>query len=511
MAFLDSDGTDFDSSPGFSGTQATSLALPEVSTGGDAGVAEQYGFRETGGLNLAKAGIPELALASPPPEQSEQEYLQSLPTMQKIGLALQSFSAGVAGRPSPVAALLKEKRLKDKENRDEVMTTINTIGKGSEILRKLPPGIQRDAVAKELGKAVGPKYADVFKLVGSEREDELKSLTAVFTDPDVQNQLIKACSGSADFGVCWRKQAGDESFMKRAYATADAKQYEPVTRKLTAVIDQAKKSGILDEFKTSDGKFEIPFAKMVEFNAKAKIFTDTEMDFIRRNDTVLEPFGVKSQKAMEAGAAERAKQAAKPPKEDFKVGATRRILDNAGTELQQEYRQTGSAPDGEWVTIGRRTKDKLDKPLTYGQERADEKKVEARELLAEHGLDWQSKDAKDKYFALQKKIGDKEDSTGRENPNYNPKLASELQRAWRTAPGKLNAEMKDERAPAAAPKADAPAKAESGKASGLSAADRQAAIAAATAAVNKGADPEAVKKKLKEKYGIEVTFTSKKK
>ena len=39
---------------------------------------------------------------------------------------------------------------------------------------------------------------------------------------------------------------------------------------------------------------------------------------------------------------------------------------------------------------------------------------------------------------------------------------------------------------------------------------KKAVVDAATAAVNKGADPGAVKKKLREKYGIEVTFTTKK-
>ncbi|MEK7180631.1 MAG: hypothetical protein AAB706_04095, partial [Patescibacteria group bacterium] len=430
--FLDSDGQDFDSSPGFSGTRASSIALPDPG-GGDASVAESIGFRGASDApNLGAMSMPSLNLASPPPAQSEQEYLQSLPTMTKIGLALQSFSAGIAGRPNPIDELLKQKRQQDRDNRAEVMNTINVVSKGSEILRKLPAGIQRDAVAAELGKAVGPKYADVFKMVGSEREDELKSLTAVFTDPDVQNQLIRACTGTADFGACWRKQASDESFMKRAYATSDAKQYEPVMRKLAAVTDQLKQTGLLKEHLGADGKYEIPFAKMVELNARAKIFTDTEMDFIRRNDAVLEPFGVKSQKAMEAGAAERAKQAEKPTKEDFKEGQTRRIYDQAGTELQQEFK------GGKWVTIGQKTKDKPDKPLTNAQKSADERKLKARELLDEHGIAYDAKDSQAKYFALQKKLGEKEDREGKDNPDYNPKLASELQRAWRNAPGKLH-------------------------------------------------------------------------
>src|SRR3990167_5137980 len=139
-----------------------------------------------------------LGFAAPPPSrtQTDKDYLQNLPLMQKIGLMLQSYSAGVEGRGSPVDELLKRKRLQDKERRDEITHTINTIQKGTEVLRKLPRGLQRDAVAKELGRAVGPQYAHVFEAAGTENESELLSLMSVFTDPDVQQTLIKACSGT---------------------------------------------------------------------------------------------------------------------------------------------------------------------------------------------------------------------------------------------------------------------------------------------------------------------------
>lgn len=413
---------------------ATELMTPGV---GDAGAFDQSG---SAGLSFK---MPSLNLASPPPAQSEQQYLQSLPMMQKIGLALQAFSAGVAGRPSPINELLKRKRQQDKENRDEIMNTINVISKGSEILRKLPHGIQRDAVASELGKAVGPKYADVFKMVGSERDDELKSMTAVFSDPDVQNTLIKACTGTPDFGACWRKQANDETFMKRAFATADAKQYEPVTKKLAAVTDQLGKSGLLSEFKNADGKYEIPFAKMVEFNAKAKIFTDTEMDFIRRNDAVLEPFGIKSAKAMEAGAAERAKQAEKPVKE----WSEPYMLNGA---LVQKNAATGEIRTA--VSRAPEKADKPDKPLSLAQERHDEQVLEAR--LKIKGMS--------KEDMLKKR--DKDLPNGKPNPDYDPDVA----RNWRLAGEPLFADVKAKRdeakgkpkpeaapAPAPAPKPEA--------------------------------------------------------
>ena len=47
---------------------------------------------------------------------SDQEFLQSLSTGEKIGLALQAFGAGTAGRESPIDQLLREKRAQYRED-----------------------------------------------------------------------------------------------------------------------------------------------------------------------------------------------------------------------------------------------------------------------------------------------------------------------------------------------------------------------------------------------------------
>ena len=66
-------------------------------TGSTAGVGPDAG------LGLATPGS-----ASPiGRQQSDIEYLQSLPTMAKIGLMLQSFSAGVAGKANPIDQVLQ--------------------------------------------------------------------------------------------------------------------------------------------------------------------------------------------------------------------------------------------------------------------------------------------------------------------------------------------------------------------------------------------------------------------
>ena len=311
MPTYDENGLPLEDSPGLGLASAPGTQLMEPSA---ELVSEPPGSEQ---LSTPSFNMSSLGFAAPPESrtQSDKDYLQNLPTMQKIGLMLQSYSAGVEGRGSPVDELLKRKRLQDKERRDEIMNTITVIDKGMGVLRKLPRGLQRDAVAKELGKAVGPQYAHVFEAAGTENESELLSLMAVFTDPDVQQTLIKACSSANDFGTCWRKQANDEGFMKRAYATSDAKQYPAVTQKLRAMMENIGKAQGMDEFKAADGKYEIPFTKLSELNTKLSLFTPTEMDFIKRHDAEFEPFGIKSQKAMEAGAAERAKQAERPAKD----------------------------------------------------------------------------------------------------------------------------------------------------------------------------------------------------
>src|SRR3990167_475680 len=498
MADLDEDELGL----GISGTSDASIAMPSL--GGDAGVAEQIGFTPASSGMVFPSPLPSLNISTPVQRtQSDQEYLQSLPTTAKIGLMLQSFSAGVAGRESPIDRVLKEKRARDQENRADLANTIRVIKEGTEILRKMPPGIARDAVARQLGTTVGGgDIAKVFELAGDQQQ-EVKEVLSTFSDPDVQGQLLKACSGSPDFRACVMTQARDKNFMDRAHAQADFKRIPAIGRKLTAALDQAGKTGVLDEYKNAEGKYEVPYAKLMEINAKAKIFSDDEMATIRRQETTFAPLGLKIAKAVEAGQVERAKIAERPTKEDFKEGQTRRIYDPSGTELQQEFK------GGKWVTIGRRTKDKEAKPLTLAQERHDEQVQAARDYLTEHGL---------KTIADVRKLSEKETPTRpggsvmKANPNYDP----EAMRKWRLAGEPLFADTKAKReeakgkgketAPAA--KTEPVAKPPAGQA--LSANDRQKVIAEATAAVNKGADPEAVKKRLKEKWGIEVSFTKKK-
>ena len=318
------------------------------------GSADSGGFDQGGMPTLsnqpapfdAGTGSAGLGLSGGGRTQSDQEYLQSLPPMQKIGLALQAFSAGVAGRPSPIEGLLDRKRRNEHDFMVNLSSKMNVIKVGTEILRKMPEGIAKDAVAGELGKAFGGgELANVFKVAGSQHKDLMATLRT-FDDPDVRLRLSDACSQSQDPVACVLQHSRDKDFMDRAHAQADSKRMPGIVKKLAAAVDQAGKTGVLDEFKGANGKYSVPFAKLIELNDQAKIFSPEEMDTLRCNEGMLSPFGIKTTKEIEAQAVERAKQVERPTKEDFKIGQPRRVYDMQGNELQQEYPAKG------WVTVG---------------------------------------------------------------------------------------------------------------------------------------------------------------
>lgn len=462
MATYDSQGNLTDETPGlgFASAPGTQVMTP---TQGDASVAESVGFKPTAtsGMQAAPAQSQSLGFAAQeqpqqptPRSQSDQEYIASLPASRRFALAVGELDADLQGKPSPTEALLQRKHAEEARNQKYIIDTIKTIHDGTEILRRMPEGMARDAVAEQLGKAVGGgDLAKVFKTVG-DQGSEVKAVLSTFSDPDVQTQLLKSCNGTADFRACVMTQARDKDFMDRAHSMADSKRMPDIVRKLSAVSDQiGKTAGALDEFKTADGKYEIPFAKLIELNAKAKIFTPEEMDTIRRNEGMLSPFGIKTTKALEAGDVERAKVAER----NIKVGTLKQYSDEQGRQRTAKWDgDTWVDPNtGDAVTFGAK-KDRpapADKPLTLAQERADESVRKAREEIG----------AMDKAEMVRKRAATL--PNGKDNPDYDP----EVGRNWRLSQQPLFADVKAKRdaakgkpapsAPAAAPTADASPKA----------------------------------------------------
>lgn len=526
MGFLDNDATfDDGSSPGFTASPQASIALPPVdSGGGDASVAEQVGGGSR--LNLSAAGIPPVALATPPPSQTEQEYLHSLPTGQKIGLALQAFSAGVAGRPDPIQGLLKERRAKQAADRADLANTITFIQKGTEILRKMPPGIARDAVANALGEKVGGgELANIFKAVGSQQE-EIAAAVRTIADPDVRERIVQAVSGTADPIAEALKVIRNKSEMDRFEMMVDAKRIGTVTKKLTAAIDQAKKTGILDAYKKEDGSFSVPYGKLVELNDKAKIFTPEEMDTIGRplGQKVLGSLGLKTTKEEEAQAAERGKQSEKPGKEfsepytlngalvqkNLTTGEIRTAVSRAPREpseeltaaqkfklrreavaydnAQEQMKKFGIGPDG--ASTDPKVQERLTPTITtkYGSEKNPKFDPQFAGRV--------------KAWTKMTEAGDPREREGI-NPGGDegkPKSATATVRPGSAAPVANDTPAKDNTTKA--PAAEKPAAKTT-----LSEVDRTKIMNLANEYLAKGIAPEKIKKMLNDKYGLTITFT----
>ena len=496
---------------GLASAPATEM-MPGV---GDAGGFDQGGMPspspssfDMNRLNLSPDVQAGLGMAAPR-TQSDQDYLQSLPVSQKIGLALQAFSAGVAGRENPIDSLLKTKRETDRMARQELLNTATILTKGFEEARKYGAGtIMGKAVINAYKQVLPPSFHSALDAVGTGGEEDARVLAGLTSDPDVREKLVQVCGRDQK---CWITQMQTPDRRAVFEQMVDAKRTPVVLSKLTAFGDQVlgklDDAGLVAFGATRDegGKVSIDYARFVEANEKLKLFTEQEMDTIARMSKKgdLLPYGIVPSsvalKGAEAGAAEQAKQAARPDKDEWTEPYT---LNGA---LVQKNKTTGQIRQA--VSRPPKEKGTDEKPLTPYQKREQAAKDAAVKLLKDRGIEPGDDDALGKLV-------NPTDAKGRDNAKFvGAAQAGRLKKAFDLANKPTIAETTgrddEARGKPAEQKAAPAAKPAAGPS--LAPADRQAAIEAATKAVNAGADPAAVKKRLKEKYGIEVTFTQKKK
>jgi len=274
--------------------------------------------------------------------QSDRDFLDSLPTGAKIGLALQSFAAGYEGRPNPIDTLLTNRRAQEKSAREDLITTINTLEKGMNILRKLPPGsIQRKAVATELGKAVGPQFAPLFEAAGSEYEDAVNGMISIVKDSDVQQMILKACRNAPDQQACWMGAIKDDSLSKTMYKTVDTKRLPDIQKKMRIVSERLKKVG-------KDG---FTLADLAELNTGEAIFTKDEMGTIERQEAWFGDLGLKTTEAIREGQKSAARVAERPDRLPT-LGAIQEIKNKDGTTTQQRFKGTDKDGNLIWEVVG---------------------------------------------------------------------------------------------------------------------------------------------------------------
>lgn len=323
------------------------------------------------GAGIARS-VNTLSLAPPsgPPVadrmQSDRDYLQSLPTMEKIGLALQSFKSGMDGTASPIDTLLLQRRAQRAESRAELANTMNMLTKGFEIVRKVPPGNQRNAVIAALSKDIGPVFGPLLAGIDTEHDNSLRSFAEVVTDKDAQRIIFNACADDPNQQACWMKSITNKEMSEQIYTRVDGKRiYQDAPDKpslLTRV--EAYADGLKAKSKAAkaaDPNADIPTQFTIADLAKSKLFTQSELETISRNkknEETFAPFGFKSSAVQQAGdiAAEQARVRVDNAPEKYDTGKTAHIPGKSGTFNARVSKMSGESgaieiqqPDGSWV------------------------------------------------------------------------------------------------------------------------------------------------------------------
>lgn len=241
--------------------------------------------------------------------EDDMEYLRSLPTQQKIGLALEAFGSGVTGAPNPVDRILESKRRREAEFRAELGTTLQTITAGMKAVKDLPPGKARDALIEQIGRAAGAnKDVVVASLMaaGTAEEQEITNIVSVLQNPRAQAMVVKASGGDPQTA---RKLMSDSDFMKRLEATADQDTLPAVTAKLNILTRAMEK---MPQFKSAEGGVSFTMADLREQNAalpKEFQLSDAELATANRNQDTLIKYGLKTDKTQQAEQESKAKKA----------------------------------------------------------------------------------------------------------------------------------------------------------------------------------------------------------
>lgn len=230
------------------------------------------------------------------------EYLKSLPTAQKIGLLLQSYQAGVEGRPNPFQQVLEQKRKREVEFRAEIGTTIQTIKSGVELVKSMPPGKERDALIEQVVRSAGvngPVIKNALMAAGTDNEKALTDIVSVIENPHARELLITTASKAADPRKEALKLISDSDFMKRLEQRADQTTLPVVTTKMSVISRAMEKAGK----KNAAGDVSFSMADLQGQNKKLpKEFqlSDAELGTINRNQAAMIPYGLKTDKTAQA-------------------------------------------------------------------------------------------------------------------------------------------------------------------------------------------------------------------
>lgn len=175
---------------------------------------------------------------SAPPVSDEQAYINSLPPLQKMAMALGEFDAALGGRPGPVQIAMEGKRKRDAEVRQELGAIAKTLHENMDTMKGVDPAV-RGPMAAMLARPFGKDAAAVQAALmssgtqaGKQVEDFISATTK---SPAAQAFAIKSVAGSAHPMEELSKNFRDKDWKDQFYQIADRDIMDGMTQKMNVI------------------------------------------------------------------------------------------------------------------------------------------------------------------------------------------------------------------------------------------------------------------------------------
>jgi hypothetical protein len=296
MALFDEPSLEASASPGLPPLPAQGAAAEPLPPAPPAGLGFDVPAPQQAGLGMAPQAPPPPASA----DTEEQQYLQSLPVAQKLGLALQAFSAGVAGQPNPINTILEQRRKAKATMKAELGENMRNLGMGMEILDKLQPGSQQYTAMSEMLARKMPDFAGAFQGHGQGRSGKVRAIASVLSSTEAQDVLVKASGG--DPATAQRLLADGDFVQKMLIPAADGAALPVALAKIKSIANIVRQLPG-PEMKDAEGNVVFTMADLYERNKQLPPelkLSDGQLQAVARNQTAAVIYGMKTDKTIQA-------------------------------------------------------------------------------------------------------------------------------------------------------------------------------------------------------------------
>lgn len=289
-------------------------------------------------------GAPQAAPQMPlPADVEERQYLQGLPMLDKIGLAMQAFSSGVSGQQNPINALLQQRRQAKVAMKAELADNMKNLSMGMEILDRLQPGTEQYTAMAEMLSRKMPDFAGAFQGHGQGRSGKVRAIASVLSSEDAQDALVKASGG--DPATAQRLIADGDFVSKVLIPAADGAALPLALGKIKSISSLIQKLPTHD-LKGADGRVSFSmadlYAKNKELPPELRL-KDSELQAVSRNQAAASVYGMKTDKTIQVEQEAAARGETKAPQMRTRIVGEQEVQEEFDP-VTKTWKQIGQGP-----------------------------------------------------------------------------------------------------------------------------------------------------------------------